>query len=41
MPILGYFGYIPYGWVCWFQWSLASKLFGFDDNISIQDKNFE
>lgn len=41
MPILGYFGYIPYGWVCWLQWSLASKLFGFDDNISIQDKKSE
>lgn len=37
MPILGYFGYIPYGWVCWLQWILSAKLFGFDENISVQN----
>lgn len=37
MPILGYFGYIPYGWICWIQWSLAAKLFSFDENISIRE----
>ena len=36
MPILGYFGYIPYGWICWLQWTVFSKLFNFDENISIQ-----
>ena len=24
MPILGYFGYIPYAWICWLQWTLSA-----------------
>lgn len=36
MPVLGYWGYIPYGWVCWLQWSLSSKLFGFNENLSLE-----
>lgn len=35
MPVLGYFGYIPYAWICWLQWTLASKLFGFDEDLNI------
>lgn len=37
MPVLGYWGYIPYGWVCWLQWSLSSKLFGFDENLNLHN----
>jgi hypothetical protein len=26
-------GYIPYAWICWLQWLLAAKLFGFNPSI--------
>jgi len=41
MPILGYFGYIPYGWACWIQWSLSANLFGFDESIILNEKNIK
>ncbi|MCB1193743.1 MAG: hypothetical protein KDK90_25125 [Leptospiraceae bacterium] len=38
MPILGYFGYIPYAWICWIQWNVAANLFGFDADVSLDNE---
>ncbi len=35
MPLVGYFGYLFFGMVCWLQWLLASYIFGFDPSINI------
>ena len=40
MPILGYFGYLFFGNVCWLLWLILAYIIGFDPSISISlDKN--
>jgi uncharacterized membrane protein (UPF0136 family) len=33
MPLLGYFGYLPFGVQCWAWWLLAAHLFDFDPDF--------
>lgn len=39
MPLLGYFGYIPFGILAWLMFIWAGKLFGFDTTLLDSDKN--
>ncbi len=40
MPILGYFGYLLFGIVCWILWLTMGYLFGFNPSIH-QDDDFQ
>ncbi len=37
MPILGYFGYLFFGNVCWILWLVVAYIFGFDPSINLPD----
>ena len=37
MPILGYFGYLFFGVVCWVVWLIFAYICGFDPEIELQD----
>jgi hypothetical protein len=39
MPILGYFGYLFFGVVCWVVWLAAAYIFGFNPSINVDDEN--
>jgi hypothetical protein len=42
MPILGYFGYLFFGNVCWVLWVVVAHLVGFDPHVDLkQDKSNE
>ena len=38
MPLLGYFGYLPFGLLVWVMFIWAGKVFGFDTNLLKSDK---
>ena len=38
MPILGYFGYLFFGNVCWVLWLIVAYIFGFDPSINLPGK---
>jgi hypothetical protein len=35
MPLLGYFGYLPFGMLCWVWWIHHARLFGLDPAIDV------
>jgi len=35
MPLLGYFGYLPFGAFVWVFWLLAARLFGFSSELAL------
>lgn len=35
MPALGYFGYLPFAWVCWLWWGAQATLLGLDPAIDV------
>lgn len=37
MPILGYFGYLFFGVVCWVVWLATAYIFGFDGSVGISE----
>jgi len=39
MPILGYFGYLLFGIVCWVLWLTVAYLFDFDPTVEIDNTN--
>lgn len=36
MPLLGYFGYVPFGLLVWLLWSLAAELLGFQRGLALE-----
>jgi hypothetical protein len=38
MPLLGYFGYLPFGVLAWVMWIWAGAVFGFDTKLLEDDK---
>lgn len=38
MPLLGYFGYLPFGILVWVVFLWAGKVFGFDTDIELQER---
>jgi hypothetical protein len=39
MPLLGYFGYMPFGLLVWLMFIWAGRLFGFDTTLLDSDRN--
>ncbi|MDA8224427.1 MAG: mechanosensitive ion channel protein MscS, partial [Betaproteobacteria bacterium] len=37
MPLLGYFGYLPFGILVWIFFIWSGKLFGFDPDLGLDE----
>lgn len=39
MPLLGYFGYLFFGIICWLMWLLVAYIVGFDPSIQLKNQD--